>query len=73
MKRFERSNGLDTALYKNFLYLLPLPYDSGEYGQTVGICRLETAFNHSTGFIQWLVQFHCMGGAFPHRAIILCT
>ena len=23
MKRFERSNGLDTALYKNYLYLLP--------------------------------------------------
>ena len=23
VKRFERSNGLDTALYKNFLYLLP--------------------------------------------------
>ena len=22
MKRFERSNGLDTALYKNYLYLL---------------------------------------------------
>ena len=27
VKRFERSNGLDTALYKNYLYLfLPLPY-----------------------------------------------
>ena len=24
MKRFERSNGLDTALYKNYLYILPL-------------------------------------------------
>ena len=25
MKRFERSNGLDTALYKNDLYLLFVP------------------------------------------------
>ena len=24
VKRFERSNGLDTALYKNYLYLLHL-------------------------------------------------
>ena len=26
VKRFERSNGLDTALYKNYLYLLPVPH-----------------------------------------------
>ena len=25
VKRFEQSNGLDTALYKNFLYLLQCP------------------------------------------------
>ena len=25
VKRLERSNGLDSALYKNCLYLLPLP------------------------------------------------
>ena len=30
MKRFERSNGMDTALYKNYLYLLPL-YRSSVY------------------------------------------
>ena len=24
VKRFDRSNGLDTALYKNYLYLSPL-------------------------------------------------
>ena len=42
--------------------------DSGEYRQTVGICRLQTTCDHSTGFIQCRVQFLCMGGAFPHRA-----
>ena len=47
--------------------------DSGNYGQTVGICRLQTSCDHSTGFIQCRVQFICMGGAFPHRASILCS
>ena len=47
--------------------------DSGEYGQTVGICRLQTSCDHSTGFIQCRIQFLCMGGAFPHRASILCS
>ena len=42
-------------------------------GQTVGICRLQTSCGHSTGFIQCRVQFLCMGGAFPHRASILCS
>ena len=42
--------------------------DSGDYRQTVGICRLQTTCDHSTGFIQCRVQFLCMGGAFPHRA-----
>ena len=37
--------------------------DSGEYGQNVGICRLQTTCYHSTGFIQCRVQFLCMGGA----------
>ena len=27
MKRFERSNGLDTALYKNYLYLFLLGFN----------------------------------------------
>ena len=33
MKRFERSNGLDTALYKNYLYLffLHVMYDEDEF------------------------------------------
>ena len=39
----------------------------------LGICRLQTPCDHSTGFIQCRVQFICMGGAFPHRASILCS
>ena len=42
--------------------------DSGKYGQTVGVGWLQTAFDHSTGFIQCRVQFLCIGGALPHRA-----
>ena len=36
---------------------------------------LQTACDHSTGFIQCRVQFLCMGGVFPHRASIclLCS
>ena len=30
MKRFERSNGLDTALYKNYLYLFTILTDSSD-------------------------------------------
>ena len=47
--------------------------DSGEYGQTDGICRLQTACDHSTGFIQCHIQFLCMGGELPHRAGVLCS
>ena len=39
----------------------------------VGICQLQTACDHSTGFIQCHVQFLCMGGALPHRAGVLCS
>ena len=27
--------------------------DSGEYGQTIGICRIQTACDHSTGFMRF--------------------
>ena len=46
---------------------------AGEYGQTVGISRLQTSCDHSTCFIQCRVQFLCMDGAFPHQASILCS
>ena len=68
------------------VYSLPCPFrtschrspdvwwrDSGEYGQTVGVCWFQTACDHLTGFIQCRVQFRCMGGALPHRASILCS
>ena len=34
--------------------------DSGVFGQTVGICRLQTSCDHSTGLIQCRVQLLCM-------------
>ena len=47
--------------------------DTGGYGQTVGVCLLQTACDHSTGIVQCHVQFLCMGGLFPHWASVLCN
>ena len=44
-----------------------------EYRQTAGICRHQTACDHSTGFIQCRIQFLCVGGTLPHRAGLLCS
>ena len=52
MKRFERSNGLDTALYKNYLYLYLLrraterEIDGDTERQTDGERRRETEDCH---------------------------
>ena len=52
MKRFERSNGLDTALYKNYLYLFfNIPCEPLEVGLDNVICMelysnaLENRYN----------------------------
>ena len=47
VKRFERSNGLDTAQYKNYLYLyLFLPLEP-EFTALSSICMLGFHFQHS--------------------------
>ena len=57
VKRFERSNGLDTALYKNYLYLLTISSNPSTY---IGLLLRATLV------IPWLlrvsvcISFHCM-------------
>ena len=52
MKRFERSNGLDTALYKNYFFLNI--YNAGPLGGTVATLLVYTMLAVQTGFISLL-------------------
>ena len=51
MKRFERSNGLDTALYKNYLYV--------ERGSSVG--RMPDSQSREPGFESPMLPFRSLG------------
>ena len=41
MKRFERSSGLDTALYKNYLYLFFYYEEEVQLGWTCGESKVQ--------------------------------
>ena len=52
VQRFEPSNGPDTALYKNYLYLLPLPLQNPNR-HSISHVRQKLLMLLTSSFIQW--------------------